>query len=472
MDSNVFDVIIVGAGLAGLSAAVTFIDANITNILILEAQHQIGGRVRTESIGDGFVFDYGAQWIHGKEGNSIYEFARERGLLSNDPSFEGEGLYLTQNGETVDSALVDEVSEKVDEALDNILLLNDPSTSNIDAVFRNVERQLTAAKSVDHLLQSRLVDWHRKYQLIDNACTSLEHLAIDAWSEFNECPGNYCQLVENGFSSVVEVLQKRIPQGSIRCNEPVRRIVWKGESEDDNVHIETSNGETFQCHHVIVTCSAGYLQRNSREMFKPSLPEEWHSAFDAIGFGTITKILLVFQKPFWDDQCRGFQFIWTDDNVEEEGVPSWYRFLTGFDVVQSSSSAALLGWVGGEGAASLDADNTITNEILGEECVRLLQQFTGLTNIPTPCKTFRSRWSTNQYVLGAYSYRRAPFDASLIDPGKTLSDGACRRPALLFAGEAFHQNHYSTTHGAFESGRDQASRIVNWRSDQKLIPIS
>jgi len=57
----------------------------------VEAQHQIGGRVRTESIGDGFVFDYGAQWIHGKEGNSIYEFARERGLLSNDPSFEGEG---------------------------------------------------------------------------------------------------------------------------------------------------------------------------------------------------------------------------------------------------------------------------------------------------------------------------------------------------------------------------------------------
>ena len=49
----------------------------------------------------------------------------------------------------------------------------------------------------------------------------------------------------------------------------------------------------------------GYLQMNNREMFEPSLPEEWHRAFKAIGFGTITKILLVFQKPFWDDQCRG-----------------------------------------------------------------------------------------------------------------------------------------------------------------------
>ena len=47
------------------------------------------------------------------------------------------------------------------------------------------------------------------------------------------------------------------------------------------------------------------------------------------------------------------------------------------------------GWVGGEGAAWLDADDTISDEALGIECVRLLKQFTGLTNISDPCKTFR-----------------------------------------------------------------------------------
>jgi len=343
MDPNHFDVIIIGAGLAGLSAARTFIDANITNILILEAQQQVGGRVQTESIDDGFVFDYGAQWIHGQDRNPVYEFAKEQGLLSDDPSFEGEGNHLTQNGEIVDTALVDRVCEEVDGALDSLLALNDPTASNIDAVFRKVERKMTAAESKDRFLQSGLLQWHRKYLLIDNACTSLEHLPVDAWNEYDECPGNYCQLVANGFISVVEALQRRIPQGSIRCNQPVRKITWKGKTEGGNVLVETNNGETFQCHHAIVTCSAGYLQMNNREMFEPSLPEEWHRAFKAIGFGTITKILLVFQKPFWDDQCRGFQFVWTGDDEKGDGVPSrWHHFLTGFDVVRSSSSAALI----------------------------------------------------------------------------------------------------------------------------------
>lgn len=134
---------------------------------------------------------------------------------------------MTQNGEIVDTALVDRVCEEVDGALDSLLALNDPTASNIDAVFRKVERKMTAAESKDRFLQSGLLQWHRKYLLIDNACTSLEHLPVDAWNEYDECPGNYCQLVANGFISVVEALQRRIPQGSIRCNQPVRKITWK-----------------------------------------------------------------------------------------------------------------------------------------------------------------------------------------------------------------------------------------------------
>jgi len=39
-------------------------------------------------------------------------------------------------------------------------------------------------------------------------------------------------------------------------------------------------------------------------------------------------------------------------------------------------------------------------------------------------------------------------------------------PSLLFAGEAYHMTHYSSAHGAFESGRDQASKIVDWKKQQ------
>ena len=40
-------------------------------------------------------------------------------------------------------------------------------------------------------------------------------------------------------------------------------------------------------------------------MFQPQLPQRWLDAFQGIGFGTITKILLVFEKPFWNDHCKG-----------------------------------------------------------------------------------------------------------------------------------------------------------------------
>jgi len=48
-------------------------------------------------------------------------------------------------------------------------------------------------------------------------------------------------------------------------------------------------------------------------MFHPALPSEWTSALErCIGFGPVTKILLVFESPFWNAECKGFQFVWTD----------------------------------------------------------------------------------------------------------------------------------------------------------------
>ena len=57
---------------------------------LTQAQERIGGRVKSQSLRN-LVFDHGAQWIHGQEGNSLYEFALQRGLLSGTPSFEGQG---------------------------------------------------------------------------------------------------------------------------------------------------------------------------------------------------------------------------------------------------------------------------------------------------------------------------------------------------------------------------------------------
>ena len=75
--------------------------------LAIQAQNEIGGRVRTVRVEKDLVFDYGAQWIHGQDKNPIHELAKRRHLLSNDPSFEGQGNVLTLYNNNINIQTVD-----------------------------------------------------------------------------------------------------------------------------------------------------------------------------------------------------------------------------------------------------------------------------------------------------------------------------------------------------------------------------
>ncbi|KAK7084406.1 hypothetical protein SK128_013067 [Halocaridina rubra] len=83
-------VCIVGAGVAGLAAAQKLVEAGVEDIIVLEAQDRVGGRVFTEQHGSHNI-EYGAQWIHGEEGNVVFEWASENNKIEHEAS-------LTQTG--------------------------------------------------------------------------------------------------------------------------------------------------------------------------------------------------------------------------------------------------------------------------------------------------------------------------------------------------------------------------------------
>ena len=71
-------IIIIGAGLSGISAGVKLMENNFTNVLILEAENRIGGRIHSvEFGGDGKKIDLGGQWIEGQQGNVVYEMVKD-----------------------------------------------------------------------------------------------------------------------------------------------------------------------------------------------------------------------------------------------------------------------------------------------------------------------------------------------------------------------------------------------------------
>lgn len=72
------DFIIVGGGISGLACARELKNKGY-NILVIEAENKIGGRIRTEKINNE-IYDLGASWIHGIKNNPIYEIAKKKDI--------------------------------------------------------------------------------------------------------------------------------------------------------------------------------------------------------------------------------------------------------------------------------------------------------------------------------------------------------------------------------------------------------
>lgn len=94
-------IIIVGTGPAGIAAATRLLKNNATDILILEAERRIGGRINSIEFGETYV-DMGAEWCHGQADNIVYDFINEYNILRHT---EDRFHSFYSNGEQVDENL-------------------------------------------------------------------------------------------------------------------------------------------------------------------------------------------------------------------------------------------------------------------------------------------------------------------------------------------------------------------------------
>lgn len=101
-------IIIIGAGASGIAAATRLLDNGINDVIVLEAENRIGGRVCSVDFG-GSVVDLGGQWCHGEKNNIVYEMVKDLNLLGTSHNNYQDNTYYLSNGKIIDKSLTDQI---------------------------------------------------------------------------------------------------------------------------------------------------------------------------------------------------------------------------------------------------------------------------------------------------------------------------------------------------------------------------
>ncbi|XP_023340276.1 spermine oxidase isoform X2 [Eurytemora carolleeae] len=449
MDKKSSRVCIIGGGVSGLFAAAELSRSGFCNITILEAADRPGGRVNTYKLEDGVV-ELGAQWIHGRGENMLWKYIQENNIpVSEDNGGDGDGEFFYPGGRSPDK----ETLEKTITFLENVHEeLNDEKNSNsVGEHFQKRFSEFVETEKDENVLKEMesIYRWFIQWEKVDTGVPDLFQQSVSSWGEYIDYERGDVDsdpVLENGYCTLINHLLKQLTAVNIRYKTRVSEIDWSRSSPQIKLEGTT---ETLEFDNVIVSVSLGVL-KSETNLFHPPLSLQRRECIELMGFGTMNKIFLGFEKPFWNTEHGGIQFLWDTNSLENDPKAShWTRVCNQHNV--------LGGWICGEQGAKLEklSDTTIL-----DECWNLLKEQTG-KNIEKPNFIKVTRWGSDPNFRGSYSYRTPKCDEKKVGPWSLAEplvvNGIC---TVQFCGESTSTIGYGTVHGAMESGLREARRLI------------
>jgi monoamine oxidase len=430
--SEIGNVLIIGAGVAGLAAARELSRAGF-QVTVVEARDRIGGRVFTQDSAE-----LGAEFIHGKP-RCLLDIA-ERAQLQLSPVINRH-WYFRNHRLSITNQFWSEL-ERVMKAMKSVD--SDESFSDFLKQHDLGQAEAMAKLYVEGFHASRAE--RVSVKSLNKADEAAE--AIDDDEQFR---------LPAGYAAVAQSLHDDAVAGGAQffLSTIVKEIRWQPNQVEISAGSTKDDGLTnTKFSRALITLPLGVLQAGSVR-FTPELSDKLTAA-NKLAMGQVVKLVMRFREPFWerlkaltndgsDHSLKDLSFL----HAPEELMPTWWTLLP-------AQLPILIGWAGGSRAEQLlvQGEAAIKNQalrtlvtIFGVEHKLIEEQLESI---------YYHDWYGDPFARGAYSY---------VPVGGLEAAGQLAAPVgntLFFAGEATNtEGHQGTVHGAIATGLRAAREIIN-----------
>lgn len=421
---NIIDVLIIGAGVAGLAAWRELHSAGL-HVVVLEARDRLGGRILTDRSTQSPI-ELGAEFVHGKPKAtwSILEAARLETVESSDRRIIIDKSILHPDAKFWE--IIQRISGQIAPGQE---ISYDRFLASVNA---SPFEKLVAKSYVEGFNAART----------DLISASFVAMADRTAAEIE---GDRQFRLRKGYGSLVHWLAAGLPRESLQLRTEVREIHWQ--RGQVNVVADTpSGGRVFPAARIVITVPLGVLQaaagaRGAIRFLPPLLQKE--AALRHLEMGHVMKLAIYFRERFWENRGRFGLAISFD-----EELPTWWT-------QEPLTSNVLTGWSGGPKAQRLI--NLSPDELLQRAIDCLSRIFLRNRNwLHERVETILyHNWTNDPFSRGAYSYPK---------PGGLEAARALAEPVgdtIYFAGEATDfQGASGTVHAALQSGTSTARKIA------------
>ena len=394
MPETTSDIVVVGAGVTGLTIATDLTQQGLT-VTVLEARDRIGGRLRTEVIG-GTLLELGGQWVSPDQ-TALLSMLEELGLATYSRYREGQSVYINAAGDV--SRFTGDIfpaSPETQAEIVRLITVMDELVAQLDpaAPWSHPRAAEFDTVSFTGWLQSQSDDAEAR----DNISLFIaEAMLTKPASTFSllqallmaASAGSFSHLVDADFildKRVVGGLQRvplRLAEGlgdAVRLGQPVRRIEWS----DDGVVAHTDT-DSVRARFAVVAVPPNLYHRID---YQPSLPSLQQQAHQHLSLGLVIKVHAVYETPFWrSDGLSGTAF------SPYEIVHEAYDNTNDGD-----ERGTLVAFVSADKADRLLALQAAERQ---EIILSVLAKYYGDQAL-TPAVYFESDWVSEEWTRGAY----------------------------------------------------------------------